>query len=81
MGVFSFIFALIMLLLTLVALIPLLGWLNWILIPLNVISLVGNLILMLMNLGLKPLAKAGLVISIVALLLNFLRLQLGWGII
>ena len=81
MGLFSFIFALFMLLLTLVALIPLLGWMNWILIPLNVVSLVGNLILLVMNLGFRQFAKVGLIVSIVALLLNLFRLQLGWGVI
>ncbi len=81
MGIISLGISLIALLLTLIAFIPLLGWLNWIFIPFSVLSLVVNIIFRYMDLGLTNLAKAGMTISIVAILIGVFRLSLFWGIL
>jgi hypothetical protein len=81
MGMFSFIFSLISMLLTLIAFIPLLGWLNWLFIPISVLSLIGNVVFYYIDLGLKQLARAGMIISLVSLVIGFIRLSLGWGIL
>lgn len=80
MGLISFILSLVALLLTVIAFIPLLGWLNWIFIPITILALVGNIIFFYIDLGLKNLAKAGIIISIVALVIGLIRLSIGNGI-
>ncbi len=80
MGLITFILALIALLLTLVAFIPLLGWLNWLFIIVTIVALVGNIIFYVIDLGLKNLAQAGIYISVAALIIGVVRLNLGKGI-
>jgi hypothetical protein len=81
MGLISFILSLVALLLTVIAFIPLLGWLNWIFIPVTILALMGNIIFYFVDLGMKKLAMAGIIISIVALLIGLIRLNIGGGII
>jgi len=81
MGLITFVFALVSIILTLVAFIPLLGWLNWIFIPISIISLILNVIAYHVNTGFKQLARAGIIISIIALVIGIFRLQLFGGIL
>ncbi len=80
MGLITFILALVALLLTIVAFIPLLGWLNWLFIPITILALVSNIIFYYVNLGLPNLARVGVIISIVALLVGLVRLAIGKGL-
>lgn len=81
MGFFSLIFSLVSLLLTMIAFIPLLGWLNWIFVPISIISLILNSITYNINLGFRKLAKIGLTISVVSVVIGILRLHLFGGIL
>lgn len=81
MGLISFILSLVALLLTIIAFIPLLGWLNWIFIPVALLALVGNIIFYYVDLGMRKLALAGIIICLVAIVIGLLRLNLGGGII
>ena len=80
MGLFSLILAMVAMLITLIAFIPLLGWLNWLFIPFSVATLIVNMIFYYINLGLRQAAKAGMIISFVAIVIGILRLSLFWGI-
>jgi len=80
MGLISFILSLIAILLTIVAFFPLLGWLNWLFIPFSLIALMVNILFRYFNLGFANLAKAGMLVSLVALMVGFLRLAIGSGI-
>ncbi len=81
MGMITFVLSLVAMLLTLIAFIPLLGWLNWLFIPFSVIALVANVIFHNVDLGMRRLARAGMIISLVAIVIGFLRLSMGWGIL
>ena len=81
MGLITFILSLLALLITLIAFIPLLGWLNWLFIPISVLALLGNIIFYFINLGFTNLAQAGILISLVALVIGLVRLSIGKGII
>ena len=79
-GIIGFVFSLIAALFMFIGLIPFLGWLNWLTtLPLGMVgagfSAAG------MARGRNGIAVAGLVISIVALVVAFLRLWAGCGII
>jgi len=79
MGLVSAVWGIVALIAMCVAFIPLLGILNWIVIPFSAIGVVlGYLSL---NGPGRSGAKTGLVCSLVALILSFIRLSIGGGII
>lgn len=80
MGIISLFLALLALLLTLIAFIPLLGWLNWLFIPFSVLALCVNVIFHYVDIGFRQAAKAGMIISIITIVLGIIRLSLGFGI-
>lgn len=79
MGMISAVWGIVALIAMCVAFIPLLGILNWFVIPFSAIGVVLGF-LALSGPG-RSRAKAGLVCSSVALILSFIRLSLGGGII
>lgn len=81
MGLITLMLAMVSMVLTLIAFIPLLGWLNWFFIPISIVSLVLNAIFMNLDVGFKAAAKAGMMISIAAIVIGFFRLTLFWGIL
>lgn len=80
MGLISLLLALIAMLLTMIAFIPMLGWLNWLFIPFSILALIVNIIFHYINIGFKAAAKAGMLISLAAIVIGMLRLSLFWGI-
>jgi len=81
MGLFSLIMALLALVLTLIAFIPLLGWLNWLFIPFSVLTLALNIVFMFVDMGFRNAAKAGMIISLAAIVIGMFRLTLFWGLL
>lgn len=79
MGVVSAVWGIVALIAMCVAFIPLLGILNWFVIPFSAIGVVLG-VLALNGPG-RYGAKTGLVCSIAALILSFIRLSMGGGII
>ncbi|MEF8822807.1 MAG: hypothetical protein V5B78_07085 [Desulfohalobiaceae bacterium] len=79
MGFISAIWGIVALIAMCVAFIPLLGILNWFVIPFSAIGVVLGF-LSLNGPG-RAGAKTGLVCSVVALILSFVRLSIGGGII
>jgi len=64
-----------------IALIPLLGWLNWIFIPVAVIGLIFSLIGICIPIPPRSLGIAGIIMCLIVIVLGFLRLKMGCGII
>jgi hypothetical protein len=64
-----------------VALIPLLGWLNWIFIPLAVLGLVFSIIGVFIPIPPRSLGIAGIIMCLIVIILGFIRLKMGCGII
>jgi hypothetical protein len=79
MGVVSAIWGIVALIAMCVAFIPLLGILNWFVIPFSAIGVVLGFLAW--NGPGRYGAKTGLVCSLVALILSFIRLSIGGGII
>jgi len=80
MGLITFVISLVAVLLTVIAFLPVLGILNWIFVPLSILSLVANIVARFIGVGFRSLAKAGVWISIIAILIGFWRLHLGNGV-
>ena len=81
MKLLGFILGLVSLIGWAVALIPFLGWLNWIFIPLAVIGLVFSLIGVIIPIPPKGLGIAGIIMCLIVIILGFIRLKIGCGII
>ena len=64
-----------------VALIPFLGWLNWIFIPLAILGLVFSLVGVVIPIPPRSLGIAGIVMCLLVIILGFIRLKIGCGII
>ena len=79
MGLISAVWGIVALIAMCIAFIPLLGILNWFVIPFSAIGVVLGF-LALNGPGGSG-ARAGLVCSLVALILSFVRLSIGGGII
>ena len=80
MGLIGFIISLFAGLFMLIGLIPFLGWMNWFTtLPLGVLAVIFSAIAVGRNRSV--LGTAGLVIGIVVLVVAFLRLWIGWGVI
>lgn len=79
MGIVSAVWGIVALLAMCIAFIPLLGILNWFVIPFSAIGVVLGFLAL--NGPGRSGARTGLVCSIVALILSFVRLSIGGGII
>jgi hypothetical protein len=80
MGLLGFILSLVAGGFMLIGLIPLLGWLNWITtLPLAIVAVIFSAMGMSKNRG--GVGVAGLVISIIVILISIGRLHLGCGIL
>lgn len=81
MGMITFVLSLVAMLLTMIAFIPFLGWLNWVIIPLSILALVANVVFHNVDMGMRNLAKSGMIISLIAIAIGIIRLSLGGGIL
>ena len=79
MGLISALWGIVALIAMCIAFIPLLGILNWFVIPFSAIGVVLGFLAL--NAPGRSGARAGLVCSLVALILSFVRLSIGGGII
>lgn len=80
MGIIGFILSLLAVVFMLVGLVPFLGWLNWFTtLPLGLAG--AGLSAAGLSRGRNGIAVAGLVISIIALIVAFIRLYIGCGVI
>jgi hypothetical protein len=82
MGLIGLLWGLVSVLGTLLAFIPLLGWGNWFMIPFSAIGLViSGIGYALTSLPHRGRAHAGLWLNGIAILIGFVRLHLGGGIL
>ena len=82
MGLISVIWGVVALLWMVLALIPLLGWGNWFMIPFAVVGAIIAAIGMAMTAPEKRgLAKTGLILNVVAIVVGAIRLSLGGGLL
>lgn len=82
MGLISVIWGIVALLWMVLALIPLLGWGNWFMIPFAVVGAIIAAIGMAMASPEKRgIAKTGLILNVVAIVVGAIRLSLGGGLI
>ena len=80
MGIIGFILSLVAVIFMIIGLVPFLGWLNWFTtLPLGLAA--AGLSAAGMARGRNPIAVAGLVISIVVLVIMSIRLWIGCGVI
>jgi len=82
MGLISLIWGAFSILWMLVALIPLLGWGNWFMIPFAAIgALIGAVGIAITPRERRGLAKAGLILNAIAIVVGIFRLNLGGGLL
>lgn len=81
MGVLALVFGILAMLGLMVAFIPCLGWLNWINVPFAILGAIFSAIAMSRPAPARDKGIAGLVMSLIAIVLGLVRLVLGGGIL